>query len=301
MPATQVVPGRTYLITRGTKDREFLLRPENTTNSILSFCLFSSAEKFKIKIHAFVFMSNHYHILATDHKGNLPDFMHMLNLNSAKCLNVNHGRRGSIWDPQAKYSRVLVEGVDTVWDKLVYLIANPLRARLVYKPELWPGLISLPEDIGGKTYKFKRPEVFFSENSDAPEMVEGKLSLPPELNHLSEKEFQNTLQAKVNQEVHEIHSEMRWNGQKVLGVKKVLAAKITDRPKGPRPPREINPKIACKDKKRRMELIEEEKEFQKEYEVARIKFQNGDRNVLFPAGTYLLKVKFNVRCSKYIA
>jgi hypothetical protein len=58
----------------------------------------------------------------------------------------------------------------------------------------------------------------------------------------------------------------------------------------------LNPRIACKDKWRRVELLNQQVGFWQEYQEARVRYQAGERNVVFPEGTYWFKVHFRVRC-----
>ena len=71
---------------------------------------------------------------------------------------------------------------------------------------------------------------------------------------------------------------------------------LEDTPGSSKPDGSLNPRIACKDKWRRIELIETEVSFWHEHEEARLRYQNGERGVLFPAGTYWLRAQFGVRC-----
>jgi hypothetical protein len=43
-------------------------------------------------IHVACFLSNHYHLVATDEDGRMPAFLAYLNKYIAKCANVEHGR-----------------------------------------------------------------------------------------------------------------------------------------------------------------------------------------------------------------
>ncbi|MCK5797667.1 MAG: transposase [Deltaproteobacteria bacterium] len=71
--------GATYLLTRRCFQRQFLLAPSALTNQIVTYCLGIAAERYGIDLHAFCFMSTHYHLVATDPRGELPEFMRWLN------------------------------------------------------------------------------------------------------------------------------------------------------------------------------------------------------------------------------
>ncbi len=57
----------------------------------------------------------------------------------------------------------------------------------------------------------------------------------------------------------------------------------------------MNPRIACKDKWLRIDAIKREQSFQQEYRQAYDSYQAGNRDVVFPAGTFWMKEQFDVR------
>ena len=71
----QVVPGRCYLITRRVAERRFLLRPDATTKQVVLYCIARAAQRYGVELHALQVLSNHYHLVATDTRGELPDFI----------------------------------------------------------------------------------------------------------------------------------------------------------------------------------------------------------------------------------
>ena len=58
----------------------------------------------------------------------------------------------------------------------------------------------------------------------------------------------------------------------------------------------LAPLVACKDKKRRIELLDELTEFYGKYRAALKRYTGGDKKVLFPEGTYWMRVHFGVAC-----
>ncbi len=70
-----------------------------------------------------------------------------------------------------------------------------------------------------------------------------------------------------------------------------------DYPKSREPRRELNPRVAARSKWRRIEAIQRNNEFIAEYNKARGQWKDGDREVVFPLGTYALRIHANVRCA----
>ena len=96
----QVLPGRTYLITRRTAYRQFLLRPDALTNLIFDFCLGYTAKRFKMKLIAWTAMSNHYHAVVHDKNGDVCQFVQYFHRMLAVLLNVKWGRRENLWSTE---------------------------------------------------------------------------------------------------------------------------------------------------------------------------------------------------------
>ncbi len=57
--ARQIVPGRTYLLTRRTAQRQFLLLPSEVVNQVFLYCLAFAALAYGLEVHAFCVLSNH--------------------------------------------------------------------------------------------------------------------------------------------------------------------------------------------------------------------------------------------------
>jgi hypothetical protein len=60
----------------------------------------------------------------------------------------------------------------------------------------------------------------------------------------------------------------------------------------------ISPRVACRDKWRRIERLQANKEWKAEYNDCRDRWRAGDRDVVFPYGTYLYRVRHSVRVAE---
>ena len=76
----QVLPGKTWLVTRRCSERRRFLRPSAIVNEIFLFVLGVAARRYGLEVHAFCVMSNHYHQLVTDPAARLPAFVQYLTL-----------------------------------------------------------------------------------------------------------------------------------------------------------------------------------------------------------------------------
>lgn len=290
-----VYPGTTYLITRRCAQRAFLLRPSEEVNQIFLYCLAIAAAKFQIEIHAFCAMSNHYHIVATDTLGQLPAFMHWLNRCVAKCLNAILLRSDAVWS-QGSYSAVRLEMAEDVLDKMIYVFANPVKSGLVRDSQEWPGAISFPEDLDGRVLSASRPAAFFRKTGDLPMSATIKLVAPPTLAHLSSIELIFRLRKGLNTRQQSLREDVSREKRSFLGRRAVLGQSPFAVPVGPDRNTGINPRVACKNKARRLEILASLQEFYRSYRESWKTFCKGVRDVIFPRGTYLLRVRYNVPC-----
>ena len=83
----------------------------------------------------------------------------------------------------------------------------------------------------------------------------------------------------------------------VLGARRVLKQSHKSRPASTEPRRVLNPRIAAKDKWKRIEALGRLVEFIQSYRRALSVFRGGDHSVVFPHGTYLMRVRFGVACA----
>jgi REP element-mobilizing transposase RayT len=99
------------------------------------------------RIHSFVLMPNHYHLLIETPRANLVRGMQWLNSTYTLRFNARHRKRGHLL--QGRYKALLVEGRDPEYFLTVadYIHLNPLRARVVAAPtseELWKQFWAYP-------------------------------------------------------------------------------------------------------------------------------------------------------------
>jgi REP element-mobilizing transposase RayT len=287
-----VVPGATYLLTRRCFGRRLLLRPCPEINQIFKFCLAIAANRTGVRVHAYCVLSNHYHIVATDPDGTLPIFMHWLNEYVAKCVNARLGRWESFWAP-GSYSSVALEDADAIVKRLVYTYVNPVAAGLVRSHAGWPGARSQPGDIGGTCEVVDRPEGFFRDNGSVPETAVLRLVPPPSFQD-ERSSWLPDLEEQTRARESSICAEFDQKGRRFLGARHALRQSPLSRPSGFEPRRGLNPRVATRDKWKRVESLQRLKSFLHDYRSAWKKFAGGDRSAIFPFGTYSMHIRFGV-------
>lgn len=291
----QVLPGTTYLVTRRCSERRFFLRPSKTTDEIFLYVLAVAAQRHRVRVHAFCVLSNHYHLLVTDPDARLPAFMQYLDSLVARATNASHGRWEGFWSSEASYSAVAHGATTDIVAKLAYLLANPVAAGLVRTGREWPGLWTAPEQLGAATLTAPRPKEFFNPKGDMPESAELALSVPA--GFTSAKALQNQVAAALHDLEEESRRQLAAAGRGSLGRARVLAQNPFARPAPGEPRRRLSPRVAARDKWKRIEALSRLLGFLRAYRAAWAAMRSGLRDVIFPAGTYLLRVQHGVRCA----
>ncbi len=290
----QVLPGTTYLVTRRCFQRQLLLRPSETTNGIFRYLLALAARRYGVRVHAVCVLSTHFHLVVTDPEARLPVFEQYLDSLVARAVNALLGRWESFWAPSS-YSAVALSSPQDVIEKAAYTLANPVAAGLVRRGRNWPGLWSDPANIAAGPVSVRRPATFFRANGSMPETVDLELTVPPGFE--SPDEFREKLTDALVTLEERGAATVAANGGKFLGTERVLAQDPMAKPSPGEPRRNLSPRVASRDKWKRIEALARLKEFLSSYRLALQAMRDGIREVLFPSGTYWLRVTLGVRCA----
>jgi len=285
----QILPGTTYLVTRRCSQRQFLLRPSAVTNGVFSYVLAVAARRFGVLVHAFCVLSNHFHLVVTDTEARLPAFEQYLDSLVARALNASLGRWESFWAPSSYSAVVLLAPADVV-AKAAYVLANPVAAHLVRRGRDWPGLWSDPDRIGRGGTDVERPSVFFRANGRMPASASLELTQPPGFESVAD------FRRQLDSALAALEEAAAVGGRVFLGAQKVLSQKPTARPICDEPRRTMKPRVAGRDRWKRMEALGRLASFVEAYKDAWSQFREGVRDALFPAGTYGLRISQGVRC-----
>lgn len=119
----EILPGSTYLVTRRCTQRQFLLTPSERTNQLIRYCFADAARHTGVQLHAFCFMSNHWHGVVTDPLARLPEFLERFHRLLARAQNAALGRWENFWSSD-KPSIVRLVSDQDILDKMAYVIAN---------------------------------------------------------------------------------------------------------------------------------------------------------------------------------
>jgi putative transposase len=132
----QFVPGYpTHLVHRG-NNRQMIFHCEGDYR-FLWRCIKEAADEFAVAVNAYVFMTNHVHLILTpDEVHAISDAMHSASRRYAGYFNHRYQRTGTLWEGRFHASLITTDPYLVTCHRYVDL--NPVRAGLVASPELYP-------------------------------------------------------------------------------------------------------------------------------------------------------------------
>lgn len=96
-----------------------------------------SARQFELQIHAYVLMSNHFHLLLTPAtQDGLPKMMQALGRSYVRYFNRSQQRTGTLWE--GRYKSTLIQSERYLLACMAYIDLNPVRAGLVERAQDYP-------------------------------------------------------------------------------------------------------------------------------------------------------------------
>jgi putative transposase len=125
-----------------------------------------NADKFGVAIHAYVLMTNHFHLLATPQTADaLPQMMQAVGRSYVRYFNDVQGRTGTLWE--GRYKSTLIQTDRYLIACMAYIDLNPVRAGLVAQAADYPWS-SYGHYIGRKTDKLITPHPLYWELGNTP-------------------------------------------------------------------------------------------------------------------------------------
>ena len=120
-----------HVIQRG-NDRQPIVRDDADRERLLALWQ-EHAQNFKVAIHAYVIMDNHFHLLLTPETNEgLPQMMQAVGRAYVRYFNLRHRRTGTLWE--GRYRSNLIETERYLLACMVYIDLNPVRAGMVAQP-----------------------------------------------------------------------------------------------------------------------------------------------------------------------
>ena len=295
--ARAILPGQSFKLTFGCHEqRLFLATGEDPEliRELYGYLLGLALSKYGLLFHGGNQMGNHHHLDLTDVEGQRPLFKAYFHGFLARALNSLRGRTGDFWESGGSCDTVRDNDEESVAD-LVYTDTNPVSAGLVRWPDRWPGFHSAGWRFG-ETRTFSRPKIswFDTVDGDWPDEVSITRVRPPCLAKMSDAEATAFLADRTRQRCVEKQHEMKQQRRRFKGTDKLRRERWWRRPGSSREDFTVKPKIAVRTKYRRLAMIQRNKAWEAEYLEADEAFARGNRDAVYPYGTWLQKQRYEV-------
>jgi REP-associated tyrosine transposase len=132
----RVLPGSTYFITTSTWERRELFRVQEIAEILVRHIL-ACRHKGAYRLHEFVVMPNHFHLLVTPGETTtLEKAVQLIKGGSSHQIHAQRGNRMEIW--QIGFHDWTIRNGEDYRTKVRYIRMNPVQAGLVERPGDWP-------------------------------------------------------------------------------------------------------------------------------------------------------------------
>jgi putative transposase len=123
-------PGAFYHITcRGNEGRNIFI--DNAARCRFLIYLKESLEIYQVVLHAYIMMTNHFHLLIQTKKANCSEFMRHFNIRYTGWFNWRHHRNGNLY--QGRYKAYLIDADNYLLEVSRYLHLNCVRVKKLRK------------------------------------------------------------------------------------------------------------------------------------------------------------------------
>ncbi len=304
-------PSTTVFVSVRCVHKSFRLVPTPVVRDVIDFCFGVVSTRYRneygMEFYEYEFLSTHYHLVANNASGRITDFLQDLNALIARELNAVRGTSGAFFDRQPGIQTVL--GDDKVFQHCVYTLANAVAAGLVHRTAHWKGSNSLRFEYS-KDYVVARPSVglwskkrqhrkrrssqrsgraAFAGRSTLPNTAVIRLDRPPIMHDLSDAELRARIREALA--VEEALVATKRAGKPVLGMKAALKIHWSTVPKKGEELFGLNPTLSTETDDQRIAMKVVRVEFLVAYQVALDRWNAGERDVVFPAGTVRMRLR----------
>ncbi len=131
-----VIPGQPQHIIQRGNNRQLIFAAE-ADYQFFRDTLIEAAEKYGLKIHAYVWMTNHIHLLATPSlDSSISKVFQSVGRKYVQYFNYTYKRSGTLWE--GRYRATVVDGEHYLLSVMRYIELNPVRAGMTQNPANYP-------------------------------------------------------------------------------------------------------------------------------------------------------------------
>jgi len=258
-------PDQVYLITNRCEEERFFLHPRPGIKKLIGAWLAKSLAEYGdgIELYAFIFMSNHLHLLLRDTRGKLAEFMCYFQGNLARAVNRELGREKGHFFAE-EYDAVPVLTDEDFETRYAYVLTNAVKVGLVSRAASSPFFSSLNAALGDNCLSFtwfnrteRHNRTRRGQKVDDAEFERGytlELSIPPMWEGLSCGQRRARIRGLVKGNEVRYGRERRAVGMGVMGVRRVLNQSPFTRPANPS--RRRRARVYCRYKEQEAAYLE---------------------------------------------
>jgi putative transposase len=130
------VPDTPYHISARSVNAEWFTLPMDTVWDLMSDYLYLVSHAFNCRIHAFVLMSNHFHLLLSMMENNMGSALNYLMRESSREMNRLTGRKNQTWG--MRNHKTYLANPHYFINSYKYVYQNPIRAKICERVEDYP-------------------------------------------------------------------------------------------------------------------------------------------------------------------
>jgi putative transposase len=159
------VPGYPHHVIQRGNNRQAIFAGNSDYETLLAM-FEEHARKLRVAVHAYVLMSNHFHLLATPETSDgIPQMMQAVGRRYVRYFNQGQSRTGTLWE--GRYKSNLIQAERYLLACMAYMDLNPVRAGLVRAPGDYPWSSHL-NYVGGQHSKLITPHPIYWELGNTP-------------------------------------------------------------------------------------------------------------------------------------
>ena len=302
-----VVKGATLALSRRTNCRKAFLAPWHPqVEACWLYALADGQRKHRVAVHHGVRVVSHHHLSVTLEQPNLGAFLRDFHHDTSRSLNTLLARErydapGDLFDGRPTHVMRLLDPSSQA-QHLVYEHLNPVAAGLVSRPQQMPGRVLEFGHWKSGGLVVKRPEVYFG--NERPSELWLELTPPPLLYEAFDGDLEGLVQhmGQLSKEggraLREARTRPPLGAQRLRRMHpwqepRTLAAAVG----------QVVPsfKVGSRDRRgqeTRALAALETTGFRLQHAEARQRFREGEHGVLFPHGTYEMRVAFDAKVAE---
>ncbi len=157
MPRPKLIRSSTlpYHVRSRSNNREWFYIPKEQLWRVFAHVLEKTCEKYSLRVHLFVLLDNHFHMIVSTPKANLGDCMRYLNREVSKSVGTISGRTNRIFG--CRYQRSLLDSERYLRNAVKYVCRNPVSAGLSTRVDNYE-FSTLPWTLGRRKKLFSLSE-----------------------------------------------------------------------------------------------------------------------------------------------